>query len=107
MMACRNGSVDNITLAAADQRDIVTQEVGTNETDHHVSGSVGWYYSPNYSWGFFEAGTDLDRNSCDFQPTDALDQRLCWHTDTGGGYRCGTTTNLNSNSTWQRLILTY
>ena len=109
MMACRQTGSDNLTLAAADHYEVVTQEVPAEQTAHHVSGSVGWYYSPDFSWGFFEAGTDLDRNQCDFSPTDALDKRLCWHTldNDFGGYRCGEAIGLNDNTAWERLVLTY
>jgi hypothetical protein len=106
MLACREGGGDTIRLAAADHRDIVTRPVDATPTAHHVAGTVGWYYTPGYSWGFFEAGTPLGRFPCDVESVSG-DRRLCWHTlDFDGGYRCGPN-ELNFSTSWQRLILTY
>jgi hypothetical protein len=48
------------------------------------------------------------RNSCDIAGGETNPElRLCWHTGGGniqGGYRCGATTGLNGDPTWQRLV---
>ena len=110
MLACRiNDSTDNVQVAAADTRTIVTGSYGTGTTDHFVANGVGWYgTNDGRSWGFFPAGEALSRNSCDTQ--DGMgEKRLCWHTlainELSFGYRCGTNKSLNSNSVYQRMIL--
>lgn len=103
MLACRSTGSDSLIVAAADTFDVVTQVDGAGTGDHHVSAGVGWYYTPDKSWGFFSAGETVDRNSCD--TIDGFG-RLCWHTLPGvAGYRCSFIENLNASSDFERLIL--
>jgi hypothetical protein len=107
MLACRQTGSDNLIVAAYAHRDDVTYDTGTGDTPHNANG-VGWYYDDSYSWGFADQGDPIDRNSCD-TASSAGQYRLCWHTSGGNlnhGWRCGTNTDLNSSSAYERLVLT-
>ncbi len=114
LLACTNGaSNDVLQLAAADLRGVVTQVDAASPTAHHVSGTVGWYFTDDFSWGFFPAGAGVNRAPCDYDADGTQtvkDQRLCWEASAGDlspGYRCGASVNLNSSSTWRRLVLAH
>jgi hypothetical protein len=100
MLACAPLGASNLTIAAHAPRTDVLFECGVDNTTHEANG-VAWYFNDNYSWGFTSAGNTVYRNSCD---TDSGSDRLCWHTTVAGGYRCGSTTNLNSSTTWEKLV---
>ncbi len=110
MLACKQTDSNIITLAAhAPRADVLFDTLG-NSTPHNANG-VGWYYHGGtgyYSWGFALEGDAVYLNSCDTESgNDGL--RMCWHTNTGnliGGYRCGATTDLNSSTDWERIVLT-
>ncbi len=107
MLACGQVGSGTLALAAADLRSVVVQQDAEGPTTHHVSGSVGWYYTPTQSWGFFPAVQSLDRDSCDTLGQAMDDRRLCWHASAGtlqNGYRCGSG-DLNFAATWRRLVL--
>ncbi len=116
MLACRADNVtDTITVAAADTRTVVTTPDATGTTTFHAANGVGWYFTDTQSWGFFPANDTLNRSSCDIPgvggvASEDADKRLCWHASAGvinGGFRCGATQFLNSNATWQRLVLVW
>jgi hypothetical protein len=68
---------------------------------------VGWYFNTSYSWGFVRQGNTVSRNSCDTDTSGADAERMCWHTGSNtinSGWRCGTTTDLNGDASWERLI---
>ncbi|CAF1679703.1 unnamed protein product, partial [Adineta ricciae] len=69
----------------------------------HIANGVGWYYSDSYSWGFVSGGDNVTRNHYDSASTNAI-YRLCWHTKNDGGYRYGSTTLLNNNTSWEKVI---
>jgi cysteine-rich repeat protein len=105
LMACRPVNGNNYTLVAMGDRADVTFDTGNGNVTHDANG-VSWYYSSSYSWGFAKGGDPVSRNSCDTQNVNPSD-RMCWHTGSGninGGWRCGSTTGLNSNSTWERKL---
>lgn len=107
MLACGQVGSGTLALAAADRRSTVVQQDAEGLGTHHVSGSVGWYYTPTQSWGFFPAGQSLERDSCDTLGQAMGDRRLCWHAFAGtlqNGYRCGEA-ELNFGDTWRRLVL--
>ena len=104
LLACKPISNYNYTLAAMGLRADVLYDCGTNTTCTNVAGGVGWYFSDSYSWGFVNGTDSVDRNSCDVGSSNPT-LRLCWHTSSSyGGYRCGSTTGLNSDTTWERSI---
>ena len=107
MMACRPNDAENYTVAAMGGRASILQDDGNAREGFHDTNGVSWYYSPNYSWGFFAVGTGVSRSSCDVTDADGAD-RMCIHTRNGninGGYRCGAQEGLNNNNEWERVIL--
>ena len=93
LMGCGPSNAPVLNLAAIGLRDDVLLDVGDASDAFHEHNGVNWYFSQNASWGFFEPGTSVQRNSCDVAH-DAGDLRMCWHTSEGSlqsGYRCGET----------------
>ncbi|CAF1151441.1 unnamed protein product [Rotaria sordida] len=103
----KNSSV--LTIAAMGLRSDVLYNCSNIITCTHIANGVGWYYSSNYSWGFVQDQDAVYRRRCDIdiatESSNNSDQRLCWHTgSTLGGYRCGSNTGLNSDTTSVRYI---
>jgi hypothetical protein len=97
------GSSTLTVLAAAPRADVLF-DTGTSNTPHNANGS-GWYYSPNYSWGFAKQGDPIVRDPCDTVATDLPGpnpaQRLCWPTSGGSlaaGGRAGATFGISDGS---------
>jgi hypothetical protein len=103
MLACRPHNSTTISLLAQGLRTDVFMDTGATNNQGHSDGQVRWYFDPSYSWGFASPDEMLNLFECDENPGP---DRLCWHTlsDGVGGYRCGDTTELNSDATWDRLI---
>jgi hypothetical protein len=104
LLACRQTGNSTLRLLAVAPRSDVLFDTGTGDTPH-VANSSGWYFNDDYSWGFAREGDPIIRNSCDVASSNAS-ERLCWHThrNSVGGWRCGTTTSLNSSNAWEKLI---
>jgi hypothetical protein len=113
MLGCRAINTKTLIVAAQGARADVTLDVGTGTYSNHIANGVAWYYNTSSSWGFFSPLDQVLRSSCDVASGMFNDQRLCWHTFNGnmgigvnnGGYRCGTITNLNSSTAYERVIL--
>mgnify|MGYP007061239460 FL=1 len=104
LLACKPVANSVYTLAAMGLRADVLYNCGTASTCINVANGVGWYFSDDYSWGFVNGGDAVTRSSCDTESTNSA-ARLCWHTGgSDGGYRCGSTMGLNSDSSWERAI---
>jgi hypothetical protein len=106
VVACRQTGSSTLTLAASAPSADIFYPTGTGNIGH-VANGVEWYYDANYSWGFVEPGDGMSRNSCDTESGSFAERRLCWHTSSdyiSGGYRCGSTTGLNSSYSWERLV---
>ena len=108
MLACLVEGIDNTyTVLAQAPRADVTFATPSDTGTVHVANGTAWYFNTSQSWGFAKEGDAVFKNSCDTQGTNA-DQRLCWHTSAGniaGGWRCGSTTGLNSSAAWRRVVL--
>ena len=105
LMACRQVGSQTFKVLAMAQRSDVSFNTGTGNTTHDANG-VAWYFDHQDSWGFAVPGTGVSRSSCDTASSQG-DKRLCWHTGGGSiddGWRCGTTTDLNGNSSWERYV---
>jgi hypothetical protein len=104
LLACRQTGSGILTVLAAAPRADVLFDTGTGNTPHNANGT-GWYFNNDYSWGFADEGDPLSRSQCDTQSSNGA-LRLCWHTlqFNVGGWRCGTTTGLNSSNAWEKLI---
>jgi cysteine-rich repeat protein len=104
MMGCRPTGSTVFTLVAYGPRADVMFDTGAGNT-MHVANGVGWYFNGSWSWGFAPPGDAINRNTCDVSPGS---DHMCWHTfgdaiDTG--WRCGDAIWLNSDPTWERVIL--
>ena len=108
----RTGSSILTVLAAAPRADVIF-DTGESNTPHNANGS-GWYFSPNWSWGFAKEGDPINREECDVaassdQPGPNPYLRLCWHTLGGnasfsGGWRAGAVTELNDSTDYTRYV---
>jgi LruC domain-containing protein len=116
LLACRRVGSAELKVAAQAHRSDVFFDTGIGNTPHNANG-VGWYYSPNWSWGFAPEGAAILRLSCDINGSgwmgresaenNAWNQRLCWHTFLNavqGGWRCGDAVGLSGYSEYERLI---
>jgi len=104
LLGCRPVGNSLLTVAAMGERANVLYDCSTTASCTNQANGVGWYFSSSYSWGFAQGNDSVARGSCDTSSTNPS-YRLCWHTGgTYGGYRCGITTVLNSDTTWQRVI---
>jgi cysteine-rich repeat protein len=90
LLGCRPVGSPMFTLVATGEREDVLFDTGMGNVTHDANG-VSWYYNGDWSMGFADEGTGVDRNSCDILDVSG-ELRMCWHT--GGdaiyeGYRCG------------------
>jgi hypothetical protein len=120
MLAGRpTGSSTLTLLAAAPRTDVLfdtgpTAPVGSGGVTHTANGTA-WYFHDDDglsdgSWGFAAAGDQVFNAQCDvgdFYPNFYGDSsnRLCWHLISPyGGFRLGSTTGLNSDPNYDRLV---
>jgi len=106
LLACAPVGATTLTLLSAATYSEVFQDTGAFEDQGHVSNGAAWYFDPNYSWGFANAGDSLTLNECDVNDCGGGGaDRLCWHTvNSAGGFRCGNTCFLNGANDWARYI---
>lgn len=114
MLACRaTGSATFQLLAHAPRADVLF--VTSGNTPHDANGS-GWYFNDQSSWGFAPQGAAIALSSCDTVDSALTGgntggtgaDRLCWHLNPGaleGGWRCGTSEDLNSSTAFERVVL--
>ncbi|CAF0917732.1 unnamed protein product [Adineta steineri] len=103
LLGCRPVANTILTVAAMGNRADVLYNCSSTSTCTNVVNGVGWYFSDSYSWGFVRGSDTVTRDSCDTGTSNDA-YRLCWHTLAVGGYRCGSTVSLNSDSTWAKVI---
>ena len=99
------GSQTLTVLAAAPRADVLFDTDQSN-VPHNANGS-GWYFDPDWSWGFAKQGDPVLRDNCDTLESPNSDLRLCWHTDVGlldWGYRAGATLELNQSADYTRYV---
>ena len=106
MLTCRETGSSTIALLAQGERSDVTFNTGNNGDVLHVANGVGWYFDNDSlgSWGFVRAGDTVNKNNCDVDDTGADNERLCWHLNDVGGYRCGSVTELNESNSYERVV---
>jgi hypothetical protein len=112
LLGCRTVGSPTLLVAANAPRTDVDFDTGTSNVPHDANG-VGWYFNPDYSWGFAPQGDPINRNSCDVAASSIggagpdPDKRLCWHTSGGSissGWRCGANDSLNGNAAFERMV---
>jgi hypothetical protein len=101
LLGCSPVNSTILTVAAMGNRADVLYNCSTLQNCTNVANGVGWYYGDSWSWGFVQGGDVVVRNSCDVGSYNTS-YRLCWHTQSGGGYRCGATTSFGTN--WVKFI---
>jgi hypothetical protein len=112
MLSCRTTGSDTLTLLAQGQRSDVTFDTGDTADGLHLANGVGWYFNNGpsddhgFSWGFVREGDSVNKNNCDVDTSGANDERLCWHLNDDGGYRCGVTRGLNGSEDFERIVYT-
>ncbi len=109
LMACRPLGATTLSVAAqAPYEDVFTETLPDSSSVHNANG-VDWYFNDNWSWGFAHQADGVNKNTCDINIGSYPEERICWHTREGsfdGGYRCGSSTSLNSSADWERLVYT-
>ena len=101
LVACRRVNSGTFTTAAMGVRNRVFVDTPCNRTAHHTTNGVDWYMSRDCSFGYAPEDSELSRSSCDTTPGP---DRLCWHTEEVGGYRCGAQAGLNNDNGWERVV---
>ena len=101
MMAGRQtGSTNFLALAAAMRSDTIIN-TGQTSITHNANGAE-WYYSPNWSWGFTQAGDTVTNNQCD---TSNSPLSMCLHTvNFTGGYRINNIQGLNDSTDYEKVF---
>ncbi|CAF1073897.1 unnamed protein product [Adineta steineri] len=102
LLGCRPVANTILTVAAMGNRADVLYNCSSARNCTHVANGVGWYFSDSYSWGFVSGSDTVIRNTCDEGTGDDA-YRLCWHTLSVGGYRCGSAL-CSTDSTWAKVI---
>ncbi len=101
MLACRpTGDTTLQLLAQAPRADALFDT--PNDTPHIANGS-GWYFDPDSAWGFVNGGDSSPGSPCDIENSNG-GQRLCWHGQGNGGYRCGANKTLNNSAAFERIV---
>jgi cysteine-rich repeat protein len=104
LIGCRPAGASVFTLLAMGERDDVLFNTGQGNVTHDANG-VSWYFSGDWSMGFADEGTGVQRNSCDVANVSPT-LRMCWHTSGDSitsGYRCGS--NFPFGNNWERVIM--
>ena len=111
MLSCRETGSPTLTLLAQGNRSDVTFDTGNDNNDvTHIANGVGWYFNntgggdDGNAWGFVRAGDIVDKDNCDTNDSGANNERLCWHLNDAGGYRCGVMESLNSSTEYERIV---
>ena len=106
MLTCRETGSSTIMLLAQGERRDVIFDTGINTDVLHVANGVGWYFndSDQDSWGFVRAGDTVSKDNCDTDSSGANNERLCWHLNDVGGYRCGSVEDLNESNSYERVV---
>ena len=101
-----SSSATNIVLGAFGYSSAVYTRTSSTTTAYlDRYGGAYWYNYPLYGFGFSGVST-VHILDCDYaQPAGDCAYRLCWNLDYGiGGYRVGCLENLNSDSTWRKVM---
>lgn len=112
MLACAPTGSNTLTLLSQATTAEVFTDPGDGVTDSHVANGAQWYFNVGGSdtgrdsWGFAAVGDSLNRDNCDTASGTSPEDRLCWHMQGIGGYRCGATEDLNFSRTWTKYVYT-
>ena len=103
MLAGRATGSDTLLVLAQTTKTDALFDTGQNTDQVHLSDGSGWYYHPQYSWGFAPGGESVFKYQCDEQ---AGSGRMCIHTfDWVGGFRINDIYD-NQTSNYEKLVFT-
>ena len=105
ILGARLGASGNFILAAVGDYDAVFAATSSTRTAYMNNGVYWYFYSPK-SMGF-AASPAVTLNSADVQTDPRSEDRLSWHLDQGslGGFRVGTTTSLNGDQRYYKVVM--
>ncbi|KAH3761161.1 hypothetical protein Pelo_7012 [Pelomyxa schiedti] len=91
-----------LSLAAVGRRSHVCTKTTSPSQASEEHRGVFWYFMDGRSFGFATTRTISlgTADTCD----DGGDKRLSWHIDGNGGYRSGTTKDLNDSGEWTKIV---
>jgi hypothetical protein len=95
------GETPWMLLAAGERASVLAETMPNAPVDHNGS---AWYYAPEYSFGFAQAGASIEQDAADVVNGN---DRLSWHAEEGNmdvGYRIGDLLNLNESADYTRAI---
>lgn len=105
MLTCRPVGSSSLALLAQADRSDVTFDTGNDSDFLHDANGTGWYFNQSLgSWGFVRQGDTVQKENCDTNISGANNERLCWHLNDSGGYRCGAVLELNDSITYERIV---
>lgn len=108
LLSCLPTGSSTLALLAQAERSDVIFDTGNSASSLHVANGVGWYFNDTSveSWGFVREGDSVQKDNCDTDSSGANDERLCWHLNDDGGYRCGAEIELNESGAFERVVYT-
>ena len=100
-----NSSTTTIALGAFGLSSNVYKVTTSTTAANSDPGGAYWYKYPAYGFGF-SGVSSVHIFDCDYaQPAGDCAHRLCWNLDYSiGGYRVGCLENLNTDSTWRKVM---
>lgn len=103
MLAGRATGSDTLLVLAQTTKTDALFDTGQNTDQVHLSDGSGWYYHPQWSWGFAPAGESVFKFQCDEMSGSG---RMCIHTfDWVGGYRINDNYD-NGSAAFEKLVFT-
>jgi len=105
-VGCKQAGSTTLSVVAVDSYDFLMSVQPNQYTAYQnpATGGAYWTNYPGKSLGFAPIST-VSLNSADTTDTNSP-QRLSWHYDNSnvGGWRCGATVGLNSDTNWNKVI---
>ncbi len=104
-VAARNSGESTLHMVAGLYSSELTQTSSTSTAAGPKNGAY-WYYFPGKSFGFASLpAVDLNTADTTASASSGCEYRLSWHLENYyGGYRAGCTLNLNTDTTWRKII---
>ena len=100
---CYSSSNSNNLLTVACGRCLDVTNNTVKNSPNYING-VYWYYTESTSIGFSSLN-DITQNTCDNNNGVSPGKKICWHLEQNvGGWRCGSATTLNYDTTYYKII---
>jgi len=108
LVGAKQDGVSHFSIAAFGYSDVITQ-VTESDDEAHIDHGTYWYMNPGKAFGFAANWQIYIRDGADVTHLTTGADRLSWNLDNGrGGYRAGTTINLDGEdgNGWRKVIMT-